>query len=250
MTLNWLESYNLLTLDKIDSTSAEAQRLARSSAEEDYVIISKEQSAGKATKGREWDSKPGNLYSSILISSKLGLERIPELSFLVANAVYDAITSLAISQEVELDIKLKWPNDVLINGKKTAGILLESIFVKDRHYVMIGIGVNLLHAPNHLNCPVTSLFDEGVHPGGAREFLNSLMTNFHRLYSGWLSDNNFAKTRSDWMGRAYNLNKVITIDDGLRRTSGVFKEISFDGSMVMQLASGQFCSLASGEIEL
>ena len=74
------------------------------------------------------------------------------------------------------------------------------------------------------------------------------MAKFEKLYTQWKLDNNFIKTRKDWMRRAYNLNKVIIVDDGLRRISGVFKEIDFDGSMRLQLAGGQYCNVASGEV--
>jgi BirA family biotin operon repressor/biotin-[acetyl-CoA-carboxylase] ligase len=248
MHLNWPKNYNLLTFKSLDSTNSEALRIAASGARGDFVILSSEQTSGRGQKWRRWVSIPSNLHASILLDSNVDPKRHPQLSFVVANAMYESIASLVKKHKLALDIKLKWPNDVLINGKKVAGILLESINLKDKNYVIIGFGVNVMKAPAKTGRAVTSLFDEGIKLQHSDEFLNIVISKFDKLYTQWRLDNNFIKTRKNWLRRAYNLNKLIIVDDGVRCVSGIFKEIDFDGAMRLQLASGQFCNLVAGEV--
>lgn len=247
MKLDWPQKYSLFAFDEIDSTNSEALRMANSGAIGDFVILSKIQTGGRGTKGRQWESLEGNLHASILLQTEFDLKKNSQLPFLVANAVFEAINHFAKERDIKLDIKLKWPNDVLVDNKKLAGILLESVSLQDKNYVIIGIGVNIDKAPD-INRQVICMKDLGFDFENPNDFLNILMAKFEKLYTQWKSDNNFIKTRKDWMRRAYNLNKVIIVDDGLRRISGVFKEIDFDGSMRLQLAGGQYCNVASGEV--
>jgi BirA family biotin operon repressor/biotin-[acetyl-CoA-carboxylase] ligase len=246
MQLDWFKGYNLIYFEEIDSTNSEALRIASSGTSGDSIILASNQTGGRGSKGRYWTSIPGNLHASILLESKVSLKKNSQLSFVIANAVFEAISYLAKLQNIKLDMKMKWPNDVLINEQKVAGILLESISIKEKNYVVIGFGINLMHAPV-LDNKTTCLTDLGIKINSTDEFLNVLMGKFEKLYQQWKLDNNFIKTRKNWLRRAYNLNKVITIDDGARRISGVFKEIDLDGAMRLQLASGQYCNIVAGE---
>ena len=248
MQLNCLKNFNLLKLETVDSTNSEALRLASSGVSGNFVILSKGQTGGRGQKGRSWVSISGNLHASILLDSSVDPKRHPQFSFVIANAMYDSMAALAAKYKLSLNIGLKWPNDVLISGKKVAGILLESITFNNKNYVVAGFGVNVMEAPIFLDYPVTSLFDEGIELDNPDEFLNILMSNFEKLYTRWCVDNNFEKTRKDWMRRAYNLNKLITVDDGMRRISGIFRGINFDGMMQLELANGKFCNLVAGEV--
>jgi BirA family transcriptional regulator, biotin operon repressor / biotin---[acetyl-CoA-carboxylase] ligase len=247
MKLDWFKGYSLISYEEIDSTNSEALRLASAGISGDSIILAHNQTGGRGSKGRYWTSIPGNLHASILLENKFSLKKNSQLSFVIANAVFQAINYLAKLQNIEIDMQLKWPNDILINDQKVAGILLESISIRDKNYVVIGFGINLKHAPV-LNNKAICLTDLGIKINSADEFLNILMGKFERLYQQWKIDNNFIKTRKDWMRHAYKLNKVITIDDGARRISGVFKEIDLDGAMRLQLASGQYCNIVAGEL--
>lgn len=247
MKLDWLNGYSLITFEEIDSTNSEALRIAHSEAVGNFVILSKIQSGGRGTKGRYWDSLEGNLHASILLQTKFDIKKNSQLPFLVANAVFETINHFAKEVGIKLNIKLKWPNDVLIDNKKVAGILLESVSLKDKNYVVIGIGVNIDKAPD-INKKVICIRDLGIEIESPSAFLNILIAKFETLYNQWRSDNNFIRTRKDWLQRAYNLNKVIIVDDGFRRISGVFKGINLEGAMRLQLASGQYCNIVAGEV--
>jgi len=248
MSLDWLKNYNLLVFQTVDSTNSEALRLANSGAIGNFVVVSNLQTGGRGSKGRLWKSIAGNLHASILLDSSVDCKKHPQLSFVIANAVFEALTKLAQEKKINLNIQLKWPNDILIDGKKVGGILLESISLLNKNYVVIGMGINIIEAPANVSFPATSLYDEGLMLEGSDELLDLIMNKFDKLYKRWAVDNNFIRTRKDWMRRAYNINKVITIDDGNRRLSGTFKEIDFDGSIRIQLAGGQLYNLAAGEV--
>ena len=182
-----------------------------------------------------------------MLESEFAQKKNSQLSFVIANAVYEAVNHFAKEQKQKLNMKLKWPNDVLIDGHKLAGILLESISIKDKNYVVIGFGVNIMHAPK-IDRKTISFNDLGIQINDPNEFLNILMSKFEKLYQQWKLENNFARTRKEWLRRAYNLNKAVTIDDGAKRISGIFKDIDLDGAMRLQLASGQYCNIVSGEL--
>lgn len=247
MQLDWLESYSLITFEEIDSTNSEALRIANTGAVGDFVILSKIQTGGRGTKGRYWDSLAGNLHTSILLQTDFDIKKNSQLPFLVANAVFETIDHFSRQAGIKLNVKLKWPNDVLIDGKKIAGILLESVSLKGKNYVIIGIGVNIEKAPD-LNKHATCMKDWGIEIASPDAFLNILMGKFRTLYEQWKSDNNFTSIRKDWMKYAYNLNKAIIVDDGSKKVSGVFKGIDSDGAMRVQLASGQYCNIVTGDI--
>jgi BirA family biotin operon repressor/biotin-[acetyl-CoA-carboxylase] ligase len=186
---------------------------------------------------------------SILLNNITGNpERNPQLSFVIANAMYESIKFLAQDKNSALDIKLKWPNDVLVNERKIGGILLESISFGKQTHIVIGLGVNITEAPITVSFPATSLYDQGIILNHPDEFLNVLMNKFEVLYNNWRKDNNFIKTRDEWMSRAYNINKVITIENNHRRFSGIFKGIGLDGSMLLELSSGEICKFTTGNV--
>ncbi|MDG1436239.1 MAG: biotin--[acetyl-CoA-carboxylase] ligase [Rickettsiaceae bacterium] len=247
---NWKSHYNILDFETVDSTNSEALRLASSGVRGDFLIRSQQQTGGRGQKGREWVSINGNLHASILLESPALPKNNPQLSFVIANAMYDSIFALAKEHKASINIELKWPNDILIEGKKVAGILLESINFQNKTNVVIGFGVNVAKAPSSLGQQFTCLFDEGIILDNSDVFLDILMNNFNKLYQKWCLDNNFISTRKNWMQHAHNLNKVITINDGVDSISGEFKEIDDDGALCLQLEDGRVCVFYAGDISI
>src|SRR5262249_41147373 len=134
----------------------EALNLAKAGEKGPLWLTARRQMAGRGRRGRIWVSEPGNLYASLLLTGFAPIERAAELSFVAALAVYDAILEAAVP--VAKSLALKWPNDVLINFKKVAGILIEA----EGANVVIGIGVNCSHHPSGTMYPATDLVTEGV----------------------------------------------------------------------------------------
>ena len=242
------EDYKIVNYVSTDSTNAEALRLIQNGCLDDYVITADQQTQGKGSKGRNWQSLLGNLHASILLRSQTTPIQNQQLPFLVSNAVYSTLNYFAKKDKVNVNIKQKWPNDVLINGKKVAGILLESHTHNQQNYLIIGIGINILASPEQANFPASSLVNEGIILQHTDELLNVLMLEFRRLYQQWCIDYSFKVIRQQWLKRAYNLNKVITIDDGHCKVSGIFKDLDFSGSLVLQMPDQTLRSFVVGDL--
>jgi BirA family biotin operon repressor/biotin-[acetyl-CoA-carboxylase] ligase len=250
MSLSWLKNYNLLIFDQIDSTNNEALRLAKTNIVGNFVIIARTQTAGKGQKSRSWASVSGNLHASILLQTDLPANRLKELSFLTAVALHKTITAYINKLKISnIDIKLKWPNDILIEGKKLAGILLESTRFNNKNYVIIGVGVNTHFLPEIKNVPVTSLLNEGIVIRHSDDFLSAFMLKFETYYNKWLVENSFASIKKEWLKNAYYLNKNVTLNDGIQKISGIFKGIDEDGGICIKIEkNGQIHSFSSGDI--
>src|ERR1700683_468668 len=149
--------FSLIARDILDSTNAEALRHALEHRGEisPLWITAREQTAGRGRRGNHWISPPGNLYATLLLKDVASPRHAPELSFVAALAVHDAILDCA--PEVRNRLALKWPNDVLCGGGKLAGILLESHRLDAGLALAVGIGVNCLHHPSQTSYPATDL---------------------------------------------------------------------------------------------
>lgn len=249
MTLSWLKNYNLLIFDQVDSTNSEALRLVKANVTGDFIIVAREQTAGRGQKGRVWESIPGNLHASILLESNFDLNRLKELSFLTAVALHKTIISFNKKLKTpSIKPELKWPNDVLIIGKKVAGILLESIRYNDKNYVIVGVGVNTHFVPNIHNILVTSLLNEGMILKHSDDFLSEFMINFHFYYKQWQTANDFANIKKEWLKFAYHLNKNITLNDGTQKVTGIFKGVDESGALCIGLSNGKIQSFSAGDV--
>ncbi len=242
MPQNWLKKYSLLAFDEIDSTNSEALRLIKAGVKGNFVIWSKAQTKGRGRAGKTWHSELGNLYLSLLLSENIAPAQQPQLSFVAAAAVCDAITSLS----PDLPLKIKWPNDLLIDDKKIAGILVESINFSNHYYVVIGVGVNLAFTPQQVDKPASSLAEHCVRFNEPAYMLNILMLYIEKWLSCWRGKG-FMKVRKYWLQRAYMLGKIVNIDDGRGKISGVFYDIDEFGNMRILLNDNQLRCISAGE---
>jgi BirA family biotin operon repressor/biotin-[acetyl-CoA-carboxylase] ligase len=243
MNSEWTSNYNLLMFDEIDSTNDEAKRLARSQPIGNFVISAKKQTKGRGQYGREWDSSGSNLYMSILLQPDLPREIFSQCSFLSALSLYDVIHNLAKKQGIELNMSLKWPNDLLINEAKIAGILLESI----GPYLIIGIGLNIEHHPVIQGRNTTSMKALGLACVTPQNMIDLIMQAFEGYYKTWLSKG-FMPVRKLWLLRAHKLGSIITANDGKQRISGEFVDIDQMGAIRLKLANGAMHSMSAGEV--
>ncbi len=249
LSLKWLKEYNLLIYEDVDSTNSEALRLAKAGVNGNFIIWARHQLNGRGRNNRQWLSGKDNLYLSILLIPDCRLEILPQLSFVTAIAVYDALASIFKKNQIQANLSLKWPNDVLVNDSKVAGILLESINVPafQRHYLVIGIGINVGSAPQINDRKTNCLKDIIGHEIETGYVLDKVIAYFDLYYSEWKAKG-FIQTRKTWLKRAHNLNSVVTIDSGSNRVSGIFQDIDFSGAIRIKLACGRIYSLNAGEI--
>lgn len=227
-------------LARTASTNAEALRLAPSLSAPAW-ILTHEQTAGRGRRGRGWSMPKGNFAATLVMRPKGGLATAAQLSFVAALAVYDAL-SACCGPSVRL--ALKWPNDVLLNGGKVVGILLESSGSgQDVPSVAVGIGVNLAAIPEGAVVagaafPPVSVLGETGHLVLPEDFLNLLAPAF----AGWLHQFDtygFLPIRNAWLARAVRLGQTITARMGSYDMHGVFEGIDDSGALILATAAGR-----------
>lgn len=234
--LPWPEETDRVILDETDSTMAEAARRAAGLARPTW-IMARRQTAARGRRGRTWSNPEGNFAATLVLRPDGGPAEAALRSFAAANALFEAL-SLRVDRTL---LSLKWPNDVLLNGGKVAGILLESAGTGARvDWLAIGFGVNLARAPEAAGTefrPV-SLEGEGGRPTAPEELLSLLASNMateERLFR----DMGFAPIRRNWLRHAARLGETITARTARGETSGVFETVDEDGQLVLRTGAGQ-----------
>jgi BirA family biotin operon repressor/biotin-[acetyl-CoA-carboxylase] ligase len=182
----------------LGSTNAEALELARRGERGPLWVTAERQSAGRGRRGRQWISPPGNLYASLLLTTPGAPEHWPQLSFVAALAVYDAVVEVAAHLEPRLAIK--WPNDLVLAGAKFAGTLIEGES-GDRGALVIGIGVNCSNHPEDVEYPATDLAAAGAAISPATLFA-ALADKMQARLAQWNGGEGFSSIRRDWLARA------------------------------------------------
>lgn len=249
-SFEWLQTYNFISFETTTSTNDQAFNLAKESVSCHHVISAKSQSAGRGSKGRQWISEEGNLYFSILLVRFDDIVRATIFSFMMANIVADVLDDYIVGKG-NLVIELKWPNDILLNQKKIAGILVESTTINDINYVVIGVGINVNHYPilDERRIIPSSLFKEGVIISDIQIFLNKLINQFDRQYKIWQQHKNFDLIKDYWLSRAYKLGDEVNINLAGKDRTGIFRGLGMDGQLIMQLPNnGDIIYYYSGEL--
>lgn len=243
--MSWPQGYALQSFHEIDSTNEEARRLAASGQRGPIWLTAGQQTAGRGRRGRAWLSPFGNLSATLLIAPPRPAAECAQLSFVAAIAAADAASSFAPN----IDIKVKWPNDVLANGKKLAGILLESASGADGAltFLAIGIGMNLAHFPPGMEFPATSLAALGVAAPQPADALTQLASGFAKWYDIWMTKG-FAPIHDAWLARAAGLGTRIRARLTHEETSGVFEGIDDTGALILRESADKTRKIAAGEV--
>jgi BirA family biotin operon repressor/biotin-[acetyl-CoA-carboxylase] ligase len=230
----------LFAHEVLDSTSTEALRLARAGERGPFWVTARSQTAGRGRRGRVWVSQSGNLYASLLLEAPSPSLCAAQLSFVPALAVHDAVCDLT---GLDARLKLKWPNDLLCDGSKVGGILIEG----EGTFVVSGIGINCAHHPDATGYPSTSLSACGaaVSPDKIFEQLSARMPE--RL-AQWNRGAGFAGTRIDWLARAFGLGEALSVTAGDRKLTGVFENLDETGRLVLRLPDGRREPITAGEV--
>ncbi|SFQ34611.1 BirA family transcriptional regulator, biotin operon repressor / biotin-[acetyl-CoA-carboxylase] ligase [Roseivivax halotolerans] len=246
--ISWPEGYARLILDEVDSTNAEAARQARTSSGPIWIMAHR-QTAARGRRGRAWRVPEGNFSATLLLMPSEPPELVALRSFVAALALFD--TCVRLTGRVE-PFALKWPNDVLLNGGKLAGILLETLGNVARvDHLAIGIGVNLIAAPDASEVedgavrPVALLPETGADPT-PETFLDHLAADFARHETS-LKTYGFAPIREAWLSRAARLGEVITARTGSTETRGTFETVDARGNLVLKTPEGRV-SIAAADV--
>lgn len=236
--------FRLAAFDTLASTSDEARRRAREGAPEGTLITARVQTAGRGRQGRAWVSQPGNLHASLLLRPEAPMARAAQLGFAAGLAVADAIGAFASKASVTL----KWPNDVLLDGRKAAGILLESEGNAAGRvaFVVIGIGVNLAVSPAGTEFPATSLKAVTGTAPMPEAFLAVLASALALWYERWRTDG-FAALRRAWLARAAGLGQALRARLPGETVEGRFAGLDDDGLLLLDAPGGRR-RIAAGDV--
>ncbi len=225
-----------------DSTQERAREAAEAGAPEGFAVQALTQTAGRGRRGRVWDSPPGNLYLSVVVRPSDGNTPIGTYSFAAALAVH-AMIRAALPAVPPEDVRLKWPNDALIRGRKVAGVLGETA----GEALILGFGVNRIHALAQALFPATTLRAEA----GDRKVpaLESLCEDLLRHLAFWITrlrTEGFAPLRTAWNARA--LTGLLTVRDSTTTLTGISEGLAEDGRLVLRDAEGSLHHLSSGDV--
>ena len=227
----WPPGIGLLRLDEVDSTNIEAHRRAEAGEPGPLWISATHQTAGYGRRGRAWDSGSGNLAATLLFQPGESAASVAQLSFAAALAVAD----LALHFAPQAAITVKWPNDVLANGAKFSGILLEA--GPGGIWLAIGIGINLATHPAETEFPATSLAALGIASPTPDAALTVLAARFSHWLSLWQAQG-FEPLRSAWLARAGALGSPIRARLPHEERHGAFEGIDASGALLLRDASG------------
>jgi BirA family biotin operon repressor/biotin-[acetyl-CoA-carboxylase] ligase len=236
----------LVAHEVLGSTNAEALALARNGERGPLWITASRQTAGRGRRGRAWVSEPGNLFVSLLLTARAPPEHWPELSFVAALALHDAVVELAPPLKPRLAIK--WPNDLLLAGEKFAGILIEGEGGHDGA-VAVGIGINCASHPADTDQPATDLAAAGAQVSPQTLFAALSAKMLGRL-AQWNAGEGFATVRADWLARAAGVGEDIRVRLPDREVSGRFEALDETGSLVLRRADGKRETIAAGDVFL
>jgi len=235
----------LFAYETLPSTNAEALELARRGERGPLWITALEQLAGRGRRGNAWASPPGNLYATLLLTDPAPSDRAPELSFVAALAVDDAILDCAPGLRGKL--ALKWPNDVLCGGLKLAGILIEGEGHIAGLAVAVGIGVNCIHHPPQTTHPATDLAAAGVKVS-AESLFEALSAAMLERVAQWNRGLGFAGIRADWMMRAAGIGGDMRVRLPGRELLGRGEALDERGRLLLRLADGSLQTIAAGDV--
>lgn len=235
------QGVRLLVLDSVDSTNDEARRLIADGERGALWIVATRQTKGRGRLGRDWISPTGNLYASLILHD-FGAESVaPQLGFVTGVAAMRALKAL----RVDARAGLKWPNDLLLDGAKLGGVLLEILKVPTGDLrtpaapaAIVGVGMNCATAPDGLPYPTRALSALG--PGApTRERLFAAFTDaFADTLASWRSGEGFAQLRAEWLHYAAGLGEIIRVALANETIEGRFAAIDSLGRLVLETASG------------
>lgn len=233
------------SLDEIDSTNAEARRRAESGATGPLWITAKRQTAGRGRRGRSWETGEGNLAATLLMVTERPAAEAAQLSFVAALAVAD----LAGAYVPPPLVTLKWPNDPLIVGKKTAGILVESgPHAAGGLWLAVGIGVNLATPPAQADRPATAFAEHMVAPPPSPILaLSRLVEAFERWRELW-EQLGFAPIANAWTARAHGIGETCEARLPGETIVGVAEGLDADGALRLRTRSGIVRRITAGEV--
>lgn len=238
-------AFRHLALGDTVSTNTECLLRARAGEDGNLWITAVRQTGGRGRRGRTWVSEPGNLYASLLLIDAAPISELSSLPLAVSLAVHATISSISPDPS---RVKVKWPNDVLIGGKKTSGILLEAeTLANGRHALVIGCGINIVSRPDNPLYPSTCLALEGVSVS-AEELFARLFVVMADILSIWDRGRGIGEITKLWRNVAIGIGEKVTVNFTDHSISGIFSGIDDKGYLLLDTGTGPAQAVAAGDV--
>ena len=235
--------------DEIDSTNAEAQRLATAGAAEGLLIVADTQRAGRGRRGRRWNSPPGDsIYMTFLLRPDVPADTAPVLTLVAALSVAEAI-----NENRDVRVGIKWPNDLVVGGRKLCGILTEMKLEDGRiDHVVIGIGINVntKEFPGELQKTATSLFIETGHKTDRKVLIRQIGRHFAKEYERFCGEKSFYSFRKRYEQLSVNLGQEIQVLAGNEQYFGKAEGINEWGGLMITREDGTREAIRAGEVSV
>ncbi|WP_253303598.1 biotin--[acetyl-CoA-carboxylase] ligase [Wolbachia endosymbiont of Phyllotreta cruciferae] len=231
------EGFHIHHYKEVSSTNKEALDLIDKGISNETIVVADKQTEGRGRTGKNWISPEGNFYASLVVGQVTDISKLTELTFVTALTVGNTILSFIN----DLNLQYKWPNDILIDGKKISGILLEKR--SNSNWLIIGIGININHAP----LPGTTCISNYGESVSNIDLLRKLIINFNKLRKQWLFDGFYA-IREMWLKKAFKMNEQISVKLADKLYEGIFADIDKSGKLVLQQKDGSLIYFDAGEL--
>lgn len=235
---------NFHYFESLSSTMDEARTHALSHTEESTVIVAKHQTGGRGRRGRAWESLPGNIHLTYVTYQNCPLLMAPQLSFVACVAIGEALRTFLSSEH---ELLYKWPNDLLLNGKKVAGILLETLPIPEKQDMacLIGCGINLVSSPLEARYPATSFQNEHLFVP-YEDALQKIGASLQQHITLWQKEG-FSPMRKAWMTFAMGVGASLSFEVEDKPLKGISQGIDEVGSLILETPQG-IIKLMAGEV--
>ena len=238
------DGFQLCHLAEVDSTNEEARRMAADMAQIPTWIIADTQTAGRGRRGRAWASPTGNLMTTLYLPTRMSAVEAGQVAFVAGLALESAVRHF-IGEAAQ--VSLKWPNDVLINGKKASGILLESAMQNGEvSWLAVGLGLNLAHHPDDTPYPATNISDYAAAPDNLTA-LSVLAAAFDRIYRQWKMGS-FATILQALRTVAHGMGGRMVARLENEEIQGIFHDIDEKGALLLKDDSGALHVIDAGDV--
>lgn len=241
---------NIIHLDSVDSTNDEAKKRAREGAKEGTVVIAEEQTKGRGRLGRNWTSpKYKGIWMSIILRPDIDPMKVSKVTQIGAAAVTMA------AEEMGIETFIKWPNDIIMNGKKVCGILTEmSGELTKVNYVIMGIGINANiekeEFPEEIQVVASSLKIEKGQYVKRKELVSKVLNNFENLYDEFINEGKIDKSIEICREKSILIGKQVRIIEREKETKAKVLDLNKDGKLIVQYEDGKVEEIISGEISV
>lgn len=248
-TRNQWAGRNIVYYDSIDSTNNEAKRLGKEGALHGTLVIAQQQTAGRGRLGRNWDSpKEQAIYMTLLIRPNISPQNASKVTLIAALAAAKGIREVA-----GMPPQIKWPNDIVIHGKKLCGILTEmNMESENKFFLVVGIGINCNRKdfPEELKQTATSLYLETKKEQSREQLIAAVMYAFEQYYSVFIQTENLSNLKQQYECQLVNYNRDVRVLSPDHEYIGTSRGINEEGELLVEDKSGQMHAVRSGEVSL